>query len=225
MRRYLLAAISASAAAVVLLAGTAAAQPADPVSGDPRATVHDGNVVGKDCAELFPGSTEIAEEDLTYSVDDTNTYVDITAVADGVEVAGVIVKGGDAYNVYEPADLADLAWADLHSPLVPSGKPAQISHWFACGGKDTETTTTTTTTTESTGTTSTAATSVTPTSSGAAASVTTTSTTSASIAAAAQDEDLAYTGFNGGGLVALAAALLIGGGALLLVVRLRGARR
>ncbi len=105
-------------------------------------TVHSGNVVNKDCAELFSAGSAIGASDLSYSVDSTNTYVDIPAVADSVDVFAVIVKGGPAYNVYEAAELGDLAWLDLHSPLVSSGKPAQISHWFACGGKETTTTTT-----------------------------------------------------------------------------------
>jgi hypothetical protein len=227
MRRY---ALAAALAAVVLLPGTALAQPADqPVSGDGRATAHSGNVVGKDCAELFPGSSQIAAGDLTSSVDGTNTYVDITVVADGVEVAGVIVKGGPAYNVYQPADLGALPWLDLHSPLVPSGKPAQISHWFACGV--TESTTTTTTTGEVGGTstttsteTSTSSESSTASSESSSSAVSVTTTTSAAVAPAAEEGDLASTGFNGGWLIGLAAALLLGGGALLLLVRRRAAR-
>jgi len=137
------------------LFGTLAATadpPADPVAGDDRATAYPDNAVEADCPTLFPGSTSVALTDLTYSVDPTETYLDITAVDADVEVAGVVVKGGPAYNVYEVADLGDLAWLDLHSPLVSSGEPAQISHWFACG-VTTSTTTTTTTTTTSTSTT------------------------------------------------------------------------
>jgi hypothetical protein len=233
MRRCILAATSAASAAVAtvaLFAGTAAAQPDDePVSGDDRATAHTGNVVEKDCAELFSGSSAIGAGDLSNSVDGTNTYLDITAVADGVDVVGVIVKGGPAYNVYEAADLGDLAWLDLHSPLVSSGKPAQISHWFACGGKETTTTTTTTETTETSGTetttTSTTDTSTPPNSSTPSSSAATvTTTTSADVAAAAAEDDLASTGFSGGRLVVLAAILLLVGGGLLLFQRLRTRR-
>jgi LPXTG-motif cell wall-anchored protein len=234
MRRYILAATSATSAAVAalaLFAGTAAAQPADePVSGDDRATAHSGNVVNKDCAELFPGSSAIGAGDLSHSVDGTNTYLDITAIAGGADVVAVIVKGGPAYNVYEAADLGDLAWLDLHSPRVPSGKPAQISHWFACGGKETTTTTATTTTTTGTGTetttTSTTDTSTPPNSStpGSGAATVTTTTTPADVAAAAAEDDLASTGFNGGWLVVLAAILLLAGGGLLLVRRPRTTR-
>jgi hypothetical protein len=230
MRRYILAATSAAVAAVALFAGTAAAQPDDvPVSGDDRATAHAGNVVEKDCAELFKGSSAIGAGDLTSSVDGTNTYLDITAVADGVEVTAVIVKGGPAYNVYEAADLGDLAWLDLHSPLVSSGKPAQISHWFACGTKKTTTTTTTgtetTTSTTDTSTPSSSSTTSDTSSSSSASVTTTTTTTSADVAPAADEEDLASTGFNGGWLVALASLLLLAGGGLLLILRLRSSRR
>lgn len=234
MRSYVLSA-SAALVAAVLFAGPAVAAPdRDPVSSDDRATAHAGNVVGKDCAELFPGSSEIDSADLISSVDATDTYVDITAAADGVVVVGVIVKGGPAYNVYEPGDLGLLPWLDLHSPLVPSGEPAQISHWFACGAKagsstppgttgptrETTETTETSPSSPSSGETTTGAES-----SPGGAVVTTTDTTSADVAPVAEDEDLASTGFNGGWLVALAALLLLGGVALLVVVRLRTARR
>lgn len=229
MRRYLFA---ATAAAFLFFTGTAAAQPGqeDPVSGDDRATAYPGNAVAEDCASVYEGSSGITEDDLTHSVDDTETYLNITGVADGVEIIAVIVKGSDAFNEYLVEDLGDLPWEDLHSPLASSGKPAQISHWFACGVKDT-TTTTTETTTETTSTTSETSTTDTssPTSgessSSSAAAATTTTTTSASVAVAADEDDLAFTGFNGGWLVVLAAALLLGGGALLLVVRLRTGRR
>lgn len=230
MRRYLLAALTA-AVAVTFFAGTAAAQPDDdPVSGDPRATAHRGNAVGKDCPTLYEGSTVVATGDLTFSVDDSKTYLDITAVDDDVEIVAVIVKGSEAYNEYLPAGLGGLPWLDLHSPLASSGKPAQISHWLACGVKET---TTTTTTTESTSTTSsttstTSSTSTTdtstPSSSSSSTSVTTTTTTSVNVAPAADEDDLASTGFSGGWLIALAAFLLLGGAALLLVTRLRARR-
>jgi LPXTG-motif cell wall-anchored protein len=229
MRRYSFA-LTVAAVATVLLAGTASAQPGDiPLSGDIRATAHSGNVVEKNCAKLFPGSQAIAKSDITYSVDPTNTYLDVTDVADGVLLVGVIVKGGPAYNKYL------LAGEDLHAPLVPSGKPAEISHWFACGIGRTETSTTsTTTTTTSTTDTSTETTTTTPTettsTSGSSSSVgstavtTTTTTAPAAIVPAAAEGDLASTGFNAGWLVLLASALLLGGGALLVLVRRRAAR-
>jgi len=203
MSRYSLA-VTIAAAATVLLTGTAAAQPGDaPAAGDDRATAHAGNVVAADCAELFPGTHAI---DLAHSVDATNTYVSITS---GTEIVAVVVKGGPAYNVYTSGP-----WENLHSPLVPSGKPAQISHWFACGGGE-ESTSTTTTTSSTASTTDTS----TPSSSAAVDSVTTatTTTTTPAIGTVAEEGDLASTGFNGGWLIVLGALLLLG--------RLRGARR
>jgi hypothetical protein len=228
MSRYIRAglALASVVAGAVLFAAPAAAQPADdPVSGDDRATAHSGNVVAADCDELYPGSHDVTG-DLTAT--DDGTYVDVTAVADGVEVLGVIVKGGPAYNQYDVADLGALPWLDLHSPLTSSDKPAEISHWFACGiGESTTTTTTTTTgtTTDTTTTTtdsSSSETSTTTDSSGSeSSSAAVTTTTSVDVSPVAEDEDLASTGFNGGWLVALAAGLLIAGGAVLLLLRTR----
>ena len=238
MSRYIRATValtSAVAGAVLFAAPAFAAPGGDPVPGDDRATAHAGNVVGhKDCAKLFPGSHDVTG-DLTAKADgegENGTYLDVTAVADGVEVLGVIVKGGDAYNKYAVAKLGDLPWLDLHSPMNPSGKPAAISHWFACGvGESTTTTTTTTTTGTETTTTTTTATTTTDSSSpvtttttdgsssGSSGAVVT--TTSADVSPAAEDEDLASTGFNGGWLVALAAGLLLAGGAVLTLLRVR----
>jgi cell division septation protein DedD len=215
--------VAAAFAAVALLGLTGTASATTPQSGDDRATAKEGNVVAQDCAELFPGSTAVDPAAMTVAVDESNTYLDVTA-ADGV--VAVIVKGGPAYNVYQADDLGALPWLDLHAPLVRSGKPAQISHWFACGVTGTTTTETTTSETETSTTTET--TTDTPTSS---ATETTTSapavttTTSAATAPSANDDDLASTGFSGGWLIVLGAILLLGGGAALVVARLRGARR
>ncbi len=233
MSRYIRASValaSAVAGAVLFAAPALAAPPAkDLVSGDDRATAHDGNVVGhKDCATLYPGSHEVTG-DLTAETDGTpGTYLDITAVADGVEVLGVIVKGGDAYNKYDVAKLEELPWLDLHSPVNASDKPAEISHWFACGiGESTTTTTTTTTGTETTTTTTTddssPATTTTDGSSSSEVSGTSATTTSADVSPAGQDEDLASTGVDAGWMVALAAGLLLAGGAVLTLVRRRNA--
>ncbi|GAB1515383.1 hypothetical protein [Actinophytocola sp. KF-1] len=234
MSRYIRAtvALASAVAGAVLFAAPAFAQPADdPVPGDDRATAHSGNARPQDCSKLYPGSHDVTA-DLTATDDgpDDNvqdgTYVDITAVADDVEVVGVIVKGGPAYNRYDVADLGDLPWLDLHSPLNPNGKPAGISHWFACGvDKDTTTTTTTTTTgTETTTTTTTGGSSsetTTTTGSGSESSGASVTTTSADVSPAAEDEDLASTGVNAGWMVALAAGLLLAGGAVLTLLRIR----
>lgn len=209
-----------AAGAVLGFAGSALAAQQTPESGDDRATAHDGNVVAADCPELFPGSSAVPEADLTFTGGDNQPGVTITGVPDGVEVVGVVVKGGPAYNVYEAAGLGELPWTDLHAPLVPSGAPAAVSHWFVCAVESTTTTTTTapvTTTTD-----------MPPTSSeGEQPSDTTSSDSEVAedVSPAAEEQDLAETGFNGGWLVALGAMLLLGGGALLYTVRMRGARR
>jgi hypothetical protein len=228
MSRYLRAtlALTSAVAGAVLFATPALGQPSgDPVSGDDRATAHPGNVVAADCGALYPGSHDVTG-DLTAT--DDGTYIDVTAVVGGVDVVGVIVKGGPAYNQYDVADLGDLPWLDLHSPVNASGGPAGISHWFACGvGESTTTTTTTTdntTTTETTTTTPDSSSPVTTTTTGngsESSSAAVTTTTSVDVAPAAQDDDLASTGFNGGWLMALAAGLLIAGGAVLLLLRAR----
>jgi hypothetical protein len=230
MSRYIRAtvALTSAIAGAVLFAAPAIAQPDDdPVSGDDRATAHSGNVVAADCDDLYPGSHDVTG-DLTNT--DDGTYLDITAVADGVEVLGVIVKGGPAYNQYDVADLGALPWLGLHSPLNDSDKPAEISHWFACGiGESTTTTTTTTTTGTTTDTTTTTtdssssetSTTTTDSSDSESSSAAVTTTTSVDVSPVAEDDDLASTGFNGGWLIALAAGLLIAGGSVLLLLRAR----
>ena len=242
MSRYIRAtvALTSAIAGAVLFAAPAFAAPGDvPVSGDLRATAHARNAVEKDCPTLYPGSHAVTGA-LTAKADGegkNGTYLDITAVAGGVEVLGVIVKGGDAYNRYDVAKLGVLPWLDLHSPLNPNGKPAAISHWFACGTGGSTTTTTTTTGTETTTTTTGTETTTTTTDSSSSSATTTTTTggtgsessstgvttttTPAGVAPVADEDDLASTGFNGGWLVALAAALLLAGGAVLLLLRTR----
>jgi hypothetical protein len=126
-QRNILLSLSAAFAVVsgaFLVAPAGAVPQADtPVSGDPRATAYAGNAT--DCADAgLPGEVI----DVEFTIDATNTYVTITSVPDGYVLTGVVVKGGPAYNVY----VGDVR-TDLHAPLVSSGKPAQISHWFACG--------------------------------------------------------------------------------------------
>ncbi|MCE7005930.1 hypothetical protein LWC34_24315 [Kibdelosporangium philippinense] len=228
--------VSLSSASIAI----AAQPPGAPQSGDPRATAVAGNVTT--CAQAgLAGVTIQVTSNVT-----GNTYIDITAIPAGYEVTGVIVKGGPAYNKYLPGALGSLPWNDLHSPLVPSGKPAEISHWFVCGKKKTTTTTTTTTTKTTTKTTTTKTTTKTttpPTSTSTSTSTSTTSTstgsssssssstpvtTSSSVPAVVEASDntsgksgLAYTGFSGGAYVLLGALLLIGGVAALMLARAR----
>ncbi|MGW4212964.1 LPXTG cell wall anchor domain-containing protein [Lentzea sp. NPDC004789] len=203
-----LAALAAASFALVALSATAYAG-GDLESGDARATAHatpHGNNVTTCEAAGLPGTT-IASADVKASVDGSDTYID---VLDHTGVTAVVVKGGDAYNVYLASALT-AGWTGLHSPLNPNGKPAQISHWFACGGtteqppptKEQPPTTTVTSTTSS--------------------SPATSVTTSTSAPAKAGAQELASTGFGSAWLLGLGSALVAGGAAVLLVLRRRRA--
>ena len=111
---------------LVLAVAPAGATSTDaPVSGDARAVAYAGNIKMGDCAGAGLAGTAVA---VSYTIDASGTYITITGVPAGTTLTGVVVKGGPAYNVY----VGDIR-TDLHSPLVDSGKPAQVSHWFACG--------------------------------------------------------------------------------------------
>jgi len=115
-----------AAAITPWLGGVASADLA--VSGDPRATAHDGNAVT--CLDAGLAGTDITAS-VTHT--DDGKYIDITAVPAGKSVTGVVVKGGNAYNVYLPGALGALPWLDLHAPLNGSEGPAGLSHYYICG--------------------------------------------------------------------------------------------
>jgi LPXTG-motif cell wall-anchored protein len=206
-----LAALAAASFALVALSATAhAGGEAEP--GDTRATAHatpHGNNVTTCEAAGLPGKT-IASTDVKASVDGSKTYID---VLDHTGITAVVVKGGDAYNVYLDSALTG-GWTGLHSPLNPNDKPAQISHWFACGGTAEQPPPTKE---------QPPATTVTSTTSSSAASPATSVTTSTSAAAAAGSRELASTGFGSAWLLGLGSALLAAGAAVLLVLRRRRA--
>jgi LPXTG-motif cell wall-anchored protein len=186
-------------------AALASAAPQDPPqSGDPRAAAAEGNVTTCEAAGL-PGTEITVTSNIT-----ENTYIDITAAPADHTITGVVVKGGPAYNKYP--NLGALPWNDLHSPLVPSGKPAEISHWFVCGKKTTTTTTKTSTSTSTSTTTSPS------TSSGSSIVVT---TTSAAAGQTSSDSELANTGVNGGPHLLAGGALLLAGAGTLVLARRR----
>jgi hypothetical protein len=202
----------------------AAATSTPPPSGDDRAVVHSGNAVTCEQAHLAGSLIQV-----TATVDDT--YVTVTGVPDGTTVTGIVVKGSDAYNVYLPGALGALPWKNLHSPIAGnSGKPATISHWFACGTGTTSSTSKTPCPPSSTSvTSSTSSTSSTSTTSASSTTTTTApvTTTTTAVAAATTTTTsvgtapLAFTGFSGGWLVILAAILLLGGAALIAIPKLR----
>lgn len=108
---------------------------------DPRAQAKDGNAAN--CAAAGLAGTEYGLGDAEYTapagvitfsqgVPGSDQYLDITAVAAGFTVTGVVLKGGPGYNVYSPGGLGALPWLNLRSPLNNADNLPQISHWFAC---------------------------------------------------------------------------------------------
>lgn len=216
-----------TAASLLALSGTATAQDVDlPPAGDDRAVYFEGNIKPADCPTLWPGSEAIFGEEEpaenTMSIDINEE--DLAELEEGIEIVGVVIKGGDGYNKYSAEKLGELPWLKLHSPYNNGGQIAAISHWFACGVVDDTTTTTTTTTTAAT--TTTTAGGTTTTTAGETTTTTvgnTTTTTKAAVAPVSNDSDLPDTGANVGWMIFLGAALLLSGGLLMGVPRIRNA--
>jgi LPXTG-motif cell wall-anchored protein len=187
--------LSTTVGAGVLLLATAlpaAAVPTKtaPPSGDDRATSHVDNATTCSAAHLDGTVVKLASQ---YNQD--KTTVTVTSVPSDLELTGIVVKGGDGYNVYPPNVLTD-----LHSPLV--GKPGNvptISHWFACGVKKTTTSSS-----------SSQPSSPAQAPGGSPSKSATTTTTTPAAQGSVGGTELANTGFS-------ATAPLIGGGALLLL--------
>ncbi|MBB3663869.1 hypothetical protein FB384_002773 [Prauserella sediminis] len=250
--RFRLRALVTSAMALGVLAGSmplAAAH--DKPEKDPRAVAVDGNVdegMKRACEQAGFDGEPIDKADVGFTGGPAETFLTITEVPAGVEVTGILVKGGPAYNLYEPGERGlpqDPAWEKLRSPLNNGGKIAAISHWFLCGtGVPTETTTppgstpppdTTTppesttpsesTTPPETTTTGTDTTSPEPDSTGPSSTTSNagaaTTTSQPAVAPAGDTDDLASTGFGAGWLLGLGALLLAGGGALVTLTRKR----
>lgn len=183
------AAVLALPLAVGLSLGAATAAHAATFEEDDRATIHTGNA--KDCDDVgldgsvivqVDGEEDLGTELIEYDGGALNEdkYLDILSVKEGVEVTGIVVKGGDDANVYVPGEKGleeNPPWEDLRSPLNTGGKIPQISHWYICGSYTPPQTTTTTTTTSET-TTTTSETSSTPPETTSSSSEETTSETS-----------------------------------------------
>ena len=128
MTRRIGAAISISLAAgafslVAALPAAATPTPKDaPLAGDNRATSFPDNVTTCEQAGLG-GSVILFAENLTVQ------YISPTIPA-GFQLTGIVVKGGDGYNVYGPGALTD-----LRAPYNNGGQIPVISHWFACAVK------------------------------------------------------------------------------------------
>jgi hypothetical protein len=136
--RVLLAAGTLVLSAFMASVAPAAATPTDPPqTGDSRATAYAGNAVTCEDAGLAGKVVEVE-----FLTDESNHFLDIISVPTDVELTGIVVKGGAAYNVYGPEENLG-----LHAPLNPGGI-AEISHWYACGQGVLKTTSETTATEE-----------------------------------------------------------------------------
>lgn len=145
------------AVTVVVLGMTVwAAAEEPPPSGDTRAISHAGNasdcagagLAGEALAEWSDEGKDTANVTFEGGEPERDQYLTILDVADGFTVSGIVIKGGDGYNVYVPGARglpSDPPWRDLNAPLVGNGNVPQISHWFVCATKTPPTTTTTTT--------------------------------------------------------------------------------
>lgn len=196
-------------ALVVALPAAATETQLDP--GDDRATAHPGNAVT--CEQAGLAGDIVNKDDINYL--ESDTHLRIFSVADGIELTGIVVKGGPAYNVY-PGDV----WDFLHAPINPGGQIPAISHWFACGveGGGTTTPTTGTSSPTTTGTSS-------PTTSDSESSGVTGPTSSSDVlggtnpGAGEEEKGLANTGVSTRGLLIGGSALLLVGAGLIVGVR------
>ncbi|WP_340687147.1 LPXTG cell wall anchor domain-containing protein [Amycolatopsis coloradensis] len=135
-RRRVRSAVTVVALAAVALVGTAGTALA--TRSDDRATqVVKDNATTCEGAKV-PGKV-LPTSDLTFTGGtQQDKYLDITAVAKGVTVTAIVVKGGHGYNVYVPGEKGlpeNPPWTQLRSPLNKGDQQAQISHWFVCGEK------------------------------------------------------------------------------------------
>jgi LPXTG-motif cell wall-anchored protein len=219
---------------------------------DGRATIHEGNLDREHedaCTDL--GGQPLPESGFTFTGGVGHQYLTINSVVDGTTVTGIVVKGGPAYNVYEPgAGLKEaLEWENLQSPLMEKKNGGhiipEISHWFACGvptgkttsseaptkskpeqptksSESTQPKTSSSTPTESTPETPGESSSVPSTTSTVGGSVTTTTTLGAiAVENASDSDDLASTGFGSSWLLWAGGLLVLAGAAVLVLLRIR----
>lgn len=139
--RFRLRMLATSAIALGLLAGSVPIAAASDNAEGSRAVSVEGNV-DKDqrnaCERAGLAGTSYGGEAVEF--DATDRFLTITEVLADIEVSGIVVKGGPAYNVYKPGEdgmSAEPVWKKLHSPEHPRpGKIPGISHWFLCGTPD-----------------------------------------------------------------------------------------
>lgn len=143
-RVFLVVALAIAGAALPGVAVAAIPAPVA-VASDPRADFFPGNAttcaqVGFAEAVRIGGVGDAAGQDAYVSVATRDTrYVDVAitpaGTAAGVVIDGVVVKGGDGFNLYtNPAVLPPAAAPPqgFFSPYVGVGNIPRISHWFVC---------------------------------------------------------------------------------------------
>lgn len=123
-----------------------AATTTTPTSGDVRATAYPGNLHdGKTsaCTQLGLGSdSEVAVDGSGgysaggYTITSDGSNLTVSAVPADTQVDALVVKGGDAYNVYPASVFTSLPVSGLHAPMVGVAQDnvPTISHWFLCDG-------------------------------------------------------------------------------------------
>ncbi|QFZ17051.1 hypothetical protein [Saccharothrix syringae] len=230
--RHLIGATLLTLTTAGLLGGTATATPDKNVDAGHADACAKVGLAGK----AHDGSTGDLKLQFTVT---GGTYLTITGGVAGHTVTGVVVKGGDGYTVYKAAELGDLPWEGLKSPLNGGGKVPAISHWFFCaeqttpgeqpGGEEPDTPDTPNTPdtpTPDAPETDTPGDQVVAPAPEAPTTPTGTPTTPASATpTAAEANDLANTGFGAGWLLFAGAALVVTGAAFVASPRLRGLLR
>jgi hypothetical protein len=115
-------------------------------ASDPRAELVQGNATT--CAQVgFPASTILFTPGFANNADAVvsgtvtgNKLLNLELLDPAFAINAVVVKGGNAYNLY----LGN--FPDMKAPIAGgSGQPANISHWFVCYDPAPPDTTTTTT--------------------------------------------------------------------------------
>jgi hypothetical protein len=145
-------AVALVAAVSVFIVASGAGASASPSASDPvHANFVAGNVVSCDQIGLPNSTTLFADGDSSLSGAVTGTVeahagggqeANITAVAAGVVIDAIVVKGGSAYNVYLPDPPGSGSGAGSHvfptysgpyiAPLNSGGNIPALSHWFVC---------------------------------------------------------------------------------------------
>ena len=143
--------VTIAALSLAFAASSAGAAP-NPAPSDPtHADFHAGNVVSCSQIGLANSTTLFADGDSSLSGAVTGSVqahagggqeAHITAVAAGVVIDAVVVKGGPAYNVYLPDPPGSGSTSGSHvfptyggpyiAPLNPGGNVPAFSHWFVC---------------------------------------------------------------------------------------------